>query len=80
MIEPTRLPVLGRSVFYTICVWTPNISGSAWGADEARERVPRAGGDVGRVGGAHLDGPEVRFLEVDEEARDKDCCEAVWQQ
>ena len=35
------------------------------------------GRDVGRVVGVDLDRPEVGFLEVDEEARDKDCCEAV---
>ena len=44
---------------------------------EARERVPGMGRDVGRVVGVDLDGPEVGFLEVDEEAGDEDCCQAV---
>ena len=74
----SRLLVDQHSRFCIVLYARPQSrSGSARGGDEARERVLRVGRDVGRVVGVDLDGPEVGFLEVDKEAGDKDCCEAV---
>ena len=78
VIGPTRPPVVHHSSF---CIMlysrVQSRSDSTRASDEAWESVVREGRDVGWVVGVDLDGPEVGFLEVDEEARDKDCCEAV---
>ena len=78
VIGLTRLLVFQHSRFCVVLY--PRLHGkssSAGGGHEARERILRVGRDVGRVVGVDLDGPEAGFLEVDEEARDKDCCEAM---
>ena len=78
VIGLTCLLVVQNSRFCIVLYARPQSrSGSSRGGDEARERVLRVGRDVGWVVGVDLDGPEVGFLEVDEEARYEDCCEAV---
>ena len=77
MVYLTRLPILEHSVFCMLRDRRRDSPRCSRGGDEARERTLRVVRDVGRVVGVDIDGAEVGIMEVDKEARDKDCCEAV---
>ena len=77
MIDLSRLPVFDGPVFYMIYARFISSSRSARGGDEVEVRILRLGRDGRRVVTVDVHGAEVRFLEADEEARDKDGGESV---
>ena len=72
-----RVPLFERSLSHILRTGFPSGSSSVTGGDKTRESVLKMRRDVSRVIGVELDAVAVGVLEVDEEARDKDCCEAV---
>ena len=77
MIDLNRLPVFDGPVFYMIYARFISSSRSTRGGDEVEVRIRRLGRDGRRVVTVDVHGAEVRFLEADEEARDKDGGESV---
>ena len=69
---------LGDVVVRILCGGIYGSRSNTRGGDKAQDRVLRVDGEMERVVGVDLGRAEVCLLEIDEEAGDDDCCEAVW--